>query len=145
MEWLVAGYYALAALAVGVAALLTIQTWEHRRYARSRARHRVGGKSKGLIALLVPCKGADADLESNLRPLFEQDYEPYELVFAVEGLDDPACRAIQRLMAQYPGLPAQLVTAGTTTISGQKNSFHDAVNVKIASVAAAGPRCGTQI
>ena len=84
MQWLVAGYGVLAILAVSFAALLTLQTWEHRRFSRSRTRHPSREPPRGRIALLVPCKGADVDLESNLRPLFEQDHENYEMIFVVE-------------------------------------------------------------
>ncbi len=120
MQWLVTLYAVLTTLAVGFAALLTLQTWEHRRFARSRSKHPNRRPPRGRIALFVPCKGADVDLESNLRPLFEQDHGNYELIFAVESLNDAACHTIHRLIAQYPGHHAKLIDAGISTVSGQK-------------------------
>jgi hypothetical protein len=122
MLWLVAGYWVLAALTIGAAALLTLQTWEHCRFAHGRVWdfNFNPTECKGHIALIVPCKGSDSDLEGNLRPLFEQDHEDYELVFSVESVDDPAYVTIRRLMAQYASRTARLVVAGLTTGSGQK-------------------------
>ena len=111
MQWLVAGYGVLAILAVSFAALLTLQTWEHRRFSRSRTRHPSREPPRGRIALLVPCKGADVDLESNLRPLFEQDHENYEMIFVVESFQDAAWHTIHRLISQYPGHQAKLIDA----------------------------------
>ena len=122
MEWLVVGYWTLSALAIGAAALLALQTFEHRRFVRSRTAsyqaHPVA--PPGRIALVTACKGADADLEANLRPLFEQDYEDYELIFSVESHDDAACQTIQKLILRYPGRQVRLVVAGRATSSGQK-------------------------
>ena len=120
MEWLPIGFWTLAALAVASAALLTMQTWEHRRYARSRVGHLNPNAPRGHAAIFVPCKGADVDLENNLRPLFEQNYDSYELVFVVESPQDPASRVIQRLLLQYPGQRAKLILAGSATHCGQK-------------------------
>lgn len=122
MEWLIIGYWAGATIVLGGAVLITWQTWEHRRFARSRvaAFNDDPIATRGRIALFVPCKGADADLVGNLRPLFEQDHEDYELCFTVESREDPGCQAIRWLMAQYPNLRARLVVAGVATIHGQK-------------------------
>ena len=37
------------------------------------------------MRLLAPCKGVDLGLAENLRPLLEQDYPNYEVVFLVEA------------------------------------------------------------
>jgi ceramide glucosyltransferase len=122
MDWLVVGYWALSVFVIGAAALLTLQTWEHFRFVRGRAVSFSACPAGyyGPIALVVACKGVDVDLEGNLRPLFEQDYENYELIFSVESGDDPACPTIRKLMAQYPGFVARLVVAGIANKSGQK-------------------------
>ncbi len=122
MDWLMVGYWTLSALAVLAGALLTLQTYEHRRFVRSRmaASNTMNITSSGRVALVTACKGADADLEGNLRPLFEQDYEDYELIFSVESHDDAACDTIQRLILAYPGRQVRLVVAGRATESGQK-------------------------
>ena len=124
MVWFVWGYWCLAALAAVAGFLLLLQTWEHSRFAHSRVWDFNFNFnpiiSAGHIALVAPCKGADAEFEANLRPLFEQDHADYELVFAVESADDPACAPIRRLMARYPAQAARLVVAGLATDTGQK-------------------------
>lgn len=122
MGWLVVGYWTLSALAISGAALLTLQTWEHRRFVRSRTSSFQANpvSPPGRIALVTACKGADADLEGNLRPLFEQDYDDYELIFSVESHDDAACQTIHKLILRYPGRQVRLVVAGLATTNGQK-------------------------
>jgi ceramide glucosyltransferase len=120
MQWITIGYWTAVAVAVVLSLLLTGQTFEHRRFARSRSRHPTNEPFRKRVALFVPCKGADTDLEANLRPLFEQDHGNYEIVFVVESHDDPACRTIGRVMDNYPGTPSRLIVAGISTSSGQK-------------------------
>jgi len=113
-------YLTLALLALGQAALLALQTWEHRRYARSCTR-RIGDlTARGRAAVLAPCKGLDVSMAENLRALFCQDYADYELVFIVESDDDPAVEAIRRAMAEHPEVDARIVVAGCATDCGQK-------------------------
>jgi hypothetical protein len=120
MAWYQAAYWLVAAGAVGIALLLLMQTLEHRRYARSRSRRVDQASPKLHVVLFVPCKGDDGDLESNLRPMFEQDHEDYELLFVVESVDDPAYEPIRRLTAQYPDRPARIIVSGLAVTSGQK-------------------------
>lgn len=120
MHWVTLGYWTAVAVAAVASLLITGQAFEHRRFARSRSRHRPKDPCRDHVALFVPCKGADADLEANLRPLFEQDYGDYEIVFVVESEADPACHTIRRVMDDYPGTPSRLVVAGISTSSGQK-------------------------
>ncbi|MEX0677082.1 MAG: glycosyltransferase [Pirellulales bacterium] len=120
MDWLTTLYWTAIVGAAIVSLLITWQAFEHRRFARSRSQHRPGGSHHRHVALFVPCKGADVDLEANLRPLFEQDYGNYEIVFVVESMEDPACRTIRRVMEQYPGTQSRLAIAGISTSTGQK-------------------------
>ena len=99
MAWLLAGYWTLAAVAICVATLLSIQVREHRRYARSRGGRVYSKPAPDRVVLFVPCKGADGDLEANLRSLFEQDHTNHELVFIVESVDDGAYDPLRRLMS----------------------------------------------
>jgi len=120
MDWLVTGYWAMIAAATLFSALLTWQAFEHRRYARSRAKHTVSPGLNRHIALFVPCKGHDDDLAENLRPLFEQEQCSYELVFVVESDHDPAAAIIRRMMNEYGGVRSKLIVAGLAVDSGQK-------------------------
>ncbi len=120
MEWLVTGYWTVIAVATLFSALLTWQTFEHRRYARSRSKHPVATGLDRHIALFVPCKGHDDDLHGNLRPLFEQEQCSYELVFIVESEHDPAAAVIRHMMHEYHQVPARLIVSGLAQHSGQK-------------------------
>jgi hypothetical protein len=120
MEWISTGYWTAVAGAAVFSVLLTWQAFEHRRYARSRSEHRPTVDRRNHVCLFVPCKGSDADLEDNLRPLLEQDQGNYEVVFIVESNEDPAAQTIRRVMQQYPGVTTRLIAAGLSTTSGQK-------------------------
>jgi cellulose synthase/poly-beta-1,6-N-acetylglucosamine synthase-like glycosyltransferase len=117
--WLIA-YLVVAGLAILQSALVALQTWEHRRYVRSCIRGPVRHRATGRAAVFAPCKGIDVELEGNLRALFTQDYDDYEVTFIVATADDPACAVIQRLMAEYPAVATRLVVAGRAAASGQK-------------------------
>ena len=118
LAWI--AYPTLALLALGQAALLALQTWEHRRYARSCTR-RIGDlTATGRAAVLAPCKGLDVSMAENLRALFCQDYADYELRFIVESGDDPAVAVIRQVTAEYPEVDARIVVAGRATDCGQK-------------------------
>ena len=120
MQGLLLAYWAVALAAIITSALLAWQTWEHRRFVRSRIRNPSIIPCRGRVALFVPCKGCDPDLEANLRPLFEQDHGNYELIVAVESLADAACSVINRLIDQHPQHKVTLVVAGNTSTHGQK-------------------------
>jgi ceramide glucosyltransferase len=120
MEWLSTGYWGTVAGASVFSLLLTWQAFEHRRFARSRSKHRPAHKFRKHACLFVPCKGHDDDLEANLQPLFEQDHGDYEITLIVESHDDPAANVIRRVMRQYPDIVSRLVVAGISTDSGQK-------------------------
>jgi ceramide glucosyltransferase len=113
--WLV-----VAAGALLQAVLLTLQTYEHRRFARSRLRNVRTAPMNARVRLLAPCKGIDVGLAENLRPLLEQDYTNYEVVFLVESADDPACETIGRLIGAGGRVPVRLLVTGKATDTGQK-------------------------
>jgi hypothetical protein len=113
-------YLIVAALAVGQALALTLQTWEHCRYARSCMKRQGRYRAAGRAAVFAPVKGGDVDLEANLRALFRQDHGEYELTFIVESTNDVACEVIRRVMREHPEVASRLVVAGRATDSGQK-------------------------
>ena len=62
--------------------------------------------------VVVPCKGAEEDLEGNLRAVFRQDYDDYEVVLVVEG---STTRPARRSAASWPrtrSVPSRLLMAG---------------------------------
>ena len=64
------------------------------------------------ISILKPLAGLDEELEANLRSYFEQDYVPFELLFAVRSEFDPAVPVVRRLLRQFPSVAAQLIVTG---------------------------------
>jgi ceramide glucosyltransferase len=64
------------------------------------------------ISILKPLSGLDEGLEANLRSYFQQDYIPFEILFAVRHEFDMAVPVVRRLMDEFPAIPAQLVFTG---------------------------------
>lgn len=118
-SWL-SWYLLLAALAVVQGLLVIAQTWEHRRFASHRLRKRQGSCGSGEALLLIPCRGKDLGLESNLHTLLQQDYHPYRVRFIVESEHDPAYAVIRRVMARNPQVRCEVVIAGSALSGGQK-------------------------
>lgn len=102
----------LAALAATARFVLYVLRYPRRSSAGGRA-------YQPRAAIIVPCKGLDPEFEENLRPLFQQDYPDYELVFVTESATDPA-HAILTRMIRESARPAWLLVAGQARIRGQK-------------------------
>lgn len=117
--WLWA-YLLLAALAITQGLLVIAQIWEHRRFARSRFRWLQEHGCPGRVLLLIPCRGADVELENNLAALLQQDYDDYQVRFIVESEADPAYAAIQRVIASQPQVSCEIILAGQAPTGGQK-------------------------
>lgn len=77
--------------------------------ARVRRRRADPRLSVPPVAVLKPLCGVDSRLQSNLRTFFEQDHPDFELVFGVQGADDPAAAMVRRLREQYPDVVCRLV------------------------------------
>lgn len=54
------------------------------------------------VSILVPLKGVDAELESNLRGFLGQTYRAFELVLSVARPDDPAAAVARKLASENP-------------------------------------------
>jgi ceramide glucosyltransferase len=61
------------------------------------------------ISVLKPVAGIDDGLEANLRTFFAQDYPRYEIVFGVQGEEDPALDLLRKLMRDHPEVDARVV------------------------------------
>jgi hypothetical protein len=120
MQTLVDVYWVAAIIAIVINALLMWQTLEHRRFVRSRVLNPSREPCTSRVAVFIACKGAEPELTANLRPLFEQDHNDFELVFVVESIDDAAVSVIRSLMGQYPGIGSRLIVAGLADDEGQK-------------------------
>ncbi len=64
------------------------------------------------VSILKPLHGLDADLESNLRTFFEQDYPSFEILFAVREPEDPAVAVVEKLQQEYSNVPSRLLVTG---------------------------------
>ncbi len=64
------------------------------------------------VSILKPLSGLDADLESNLRTFFEQEYPSFEILFAVREAHDPAVPVVEKLRAEYLNVPSRLLITG---------------------------------
>lgn len=62
------------------------------------------------VSVLKPVKGLDPEMYASFASHCLQDYRgPYEILFGVSSLDDPAVAAIQQLQAEFPGREIRLV------------------------------------
>ena len=64
------------------------------------------------ISILKPLSGAEDQLEQNLRTFFLQQYETFEILFAVRRADDPAVTVVEKLQVEYPAVPVRLILTG---------------------------------
>ncbi len=69
-------------------------TFDFLRYLR-RSRSRPLNNFTPPVALIIPCKGLEADFESNVSSYLCQDYPYYQVIFTVASVDDPAYQALR--------------------------------------------------
>jgi ceramide glucosyltransferase len=72
------------------------------------------------ISVLKPLHGLDEGLETNLRTFFEQDYEPFEILFAAREEDDEGLALARRLSAEYPRVHARFFAVGEAPYANAK-------------------------
>ena len=68
------------------------------------------------VSVIAPSRGLEPGLAENLRPLLEQDYPHYEVLFVFDRADDPAARIVSHGFSQI----GRTIIAGPATDSGQK-------------------------
>jgi ceramide glucosyltransferase len=100
---------ALLALAAGAFAYCVLVLLAVRSYLRQP---RPELSRPGPISVLRPLAGADEGLEENLRCYFRQDYPQFEVLAAVRTAEDPARAVFERVRAEFPHIPAQLIVTG---------------------------------
>ena len=75
------------------------------------------------VTLLKPLKGCDAETLTCLRSWFEQGYAgPMQMLLGVASPEDPVCRVVRDLLAQYPAVDAELVLCTASLGSNAKVS-----------------------
>jgi ceramide glucosyltransferase len=99
-----------ALLAVAGIAYMVLALWGARDYLRAVQRARAAQPFAAGVSLLKPLKGVDPRMYAGLQSHCRQVYPaPFELVFGVHRLDDPAVQEVHRLQAEFPDLLIKLV------------------------------------
>jgi len=120
MDW----YYYVAWAAVGAQLLFLYNAVRNYRYAL--AKHGRGARLgyQPRAAIIIPCKGLDAQFHTNIESFFKQEYDHYTLFFVVQEESDPAYKELREIVHRMqPGSKAREVrifVAGLSTASSQK-------------------------
>jgi ceramide glucosyltransferase len=97
------GFASLAlAASYAVLALVAVLVWQARRAPKNSLR-------LPPVTVLKPLCGAEPGLYANLRSFCQQDYPEFQIVFGVGDLADPALLVVERLVAEFPSLPIDVV------------------------------------
>lgn len=72
------------------------------------------------ISVLKPLSGIEDGLYENLVSFFEQDYSPFEMIFAVRHDTDPAYQLASSLIERYPGVNCRIVVTGEPPYANAK-------------------------
>lgn len=72
------------------------------------------------VSILKPLAGLDLGLESNIKTFFDQDYENFEILFAVRESTDPAVSVVEKLQRQYPNVKSKLMITGEPSYPNAK-------------------------
>lgn len=106
----------LAALVTGAAVYCVLTLVAARRYLAVAPPETPGPG----ISVLKPLHGSEPRLYENLRSFFEQDYADFEILFAVNRLDDAAVPVVERLRAAFPQVAARLIETGPAPYANDK-------------------------
>lgn len=111
--------FASLAVAAGYAtvSLIAVLVW------RMRA-HRMPPNStrRPPVTILKPLCGAEPGLYEHLRSFCEQDYSEFQIVFGVRDPADPALSVVERLVAEFPSLPIDVMVNPQQHGNNYKNS-----------------------
>jgi ceramide glucosyltransferase len=79
--------------------------------------HPQGGKEDGKtspetsfppVSILKPLKGLDDNLYDNLESFCRLDYPAYEIIFALQSWNDPACKVARKIKDKHPDIDISL-------------------------------------
>jgi ceramide glucosyltransferase len=89
---------------------MMLALWGARDYVRTVQRDRVAQEFSTGVSILKPLKGIDPRMYAGLQSHCRQIYPaPFELIFGVHRMDDPAVAEVERLRAEFPDVPMKLV------------------------------------
>lgn len=87
------------------------------------------------VSILKPVKGLDPSSRAGFISFIEQDYPDFEVIFAVEGQDDPVLPMIRELQQAYPDREIKLVDSSPRTVEmGKANNVLAAQQVATGQV-----------
>ena len=87
------------------------------------------------VSILKPVKGLDPSSRAGFISFIEQDYPDFEVIFAVEGQDDPVLPMIRELQQTYPDREIKLVDSSPRTVEmGKANNVLAAQQVATGQV-----------
>lgn len=72
------------------------------------------------VSLLRPVRGHEFALERTLESGFLQEYPDYELLFCVDSPDDPVIPLLEKLIAKYPDVQAEILIGHDQTTGNPK-------------------------
>ncbi len=100
--------------------LATLVTVIYQRYwYRNMLRPKFAPDYAPPCAVIVPCKGTNKNLKSNLESFFNLDYPAYMVVFVTESAEDTAVPVIRETIKNRPN--GRSITAGISSTCAQKN------------------------
>ena len=99
-----------AMVTVAGIAYMLLALWGARDYVRAVQRARAAAPFAAGVSVLKPLKGIDPRMYAGLQSHCRQDYgAPFELIFGVHRLDDPAVEEVERLQREFPEMVIKLV------------------------------------
>jgi ceramide glucosyltransferase len=110
------GFASLSVAAIyAVLALIAQVAWRSQRAARTSA-------SLPPVTILKPLCGAEPGLYEHLSSFCRQDYPEFQIVFGLHDPADPARSVVERLKAEFPSLPIDIVVNPQRHGSNHKTS-----------------------
>ena len=73
-----------------------------------------------MVSILTPLRKLDDELEINLESCFRLDYPSFEILYAVDSMDDPIVDILVSLKARYPHVPCKILETGHCTTENPK-------------------------
>ncbi len=120
MEW----YNNIAWAAIIIQLIFVYYAIRNYRFALAKYNRKTKPAYQPRVALIIPCKGIDADFDSNIRSFLRQDYGDYRLFFVLGEKSDPAYERLRQIKDESGQDPraceVNTLIAGPSTLCSQK-------------------------